>query len=176
MALPRLDDRANRNNQGMPSPLISQLVRTAVVGLAGTTAMTTTIRLERAARPGATGPIDYDASDHVVTAASTLLPRPPRTSTEREAVFVAVRWGYGSSVAALYRLLRQRFGRRASAATFFALCQGMAFTLFPTLGETPPPWRWRRAVLLSSLGQHAVYVAGVVAADEIATRVAAPRS
>jgi hypothetical protein len=35
------------------------------------------------------------------------------------------------------------------------------FSLFPLLGKTPPPWRWPRDVLATSLGTHAAYVAGV---------------
>ena len=51
----------------------------------------------------------------------------------------------------------------AAAIAFFLACQGMAWTLFPLLGDTPPPWRWRRSLLVTSVAQHALY-AGTVAA------------
>jgi hypothetical protein len=38
--------------------------------------------------------------------------------------------------------------------------------MFPVLGHTPPPWRWPRAVLLTSLGTHVVYVVAVGAVDD----------
>ena len=44
-----------------------------------------------------------------------------------------------------------------AGALFYAGCQTMAMTLFPTLGGTPPPWRWSGRILTSSLVQHAVY-------------------
>ena len=39
-------------------------------------------------------------------------------------------------------------------------------TLFPLLGRTPPPWRWGSAVMATSVGTHAVYVAAVAAVDD----------
>jgi len=42
--------------------------------------------------------------------------------------------------------------------------------LFPLLGRTPPPWRWPRDVIATSLGTHAAYVAAVAAVDGAARR------
>jgi hypothetical protein len=39
-------------------------------------------------------------------------------------------------------------------------------TLFPLLGHTPPPWRWPRDVMATSLGTHIAYVAAVAAVDD----------
>ncbi len=47
----------------------------------------------------------------------------------------------------------------------------MAFVLFPVLGGTPPPWRWKREMLLSSLGVHALYAGTVVAVSRAGRRV-----
>ena len=49
------------------------MLRGLAAGLAGTTCMTLTLWLEKRARRGLTRPVDYDASSHVVTAASTVL-------------------------------------------------------------------------------------------------------
>ena len=53
------------------------------------------------------GPVDFDASNHVVTAATAVLRRTPRTRAGRSALFLLVHWGYGSAVARrLSRLVR----------------------------------------------------------------------
>jgi hypothetical protein len=127
--------------------------------------MTAALAAESRWLPNPDGPVDYDASDHVVIAASKVLRRPvPRSHRGKRRVFNVVHWGYGSAVALEYEALRRALGSDAKAAgAFYALCQAMAFTLFPTLGETPPPWRWKRELLISSCSVHALYVASVVA-------------
>lgn len=130
-------------------------------GLIGTIAMTLTLCAERRARRHATGPVDYDASPHVVTAASTVLRWTPETDAQRRALFLVVHWGYGSAVGLAYPPLRKALHDTTATAVFYAGCQTMAMTLFPTLGGTPPPWRWKPSILLSSLTQHAVYAATV---------------
>lgn len=62
----------------------------------------------------------------------------------------------------MFRGLRTR---TRATVVFYLLCQAMAMTLFPTLGGTPPPWRWRPSILISSLAQHAVYAIGVCSAQ-----------
>lgn len=135
-----------------------------LAGLMGTTAMTASLWAEKKARR-APGPVDYDASSHVVTAAANALRWHPDSTAERRALFLTVHWGYGSAAALAYLPIRRVVRSDArSGAAFFLICQGMAMTLFPTLGDTPPPWRWPRDVLCSSLAQHALYAAVVTAA------------
>jgi hypothetical protein len=143
-----------------------RLQRGLWAGCAGTAAMTATSWLRRRAGARSGTPVDYDASHHVVDAASSVLRHTigwtPVTRTQRMTVFVVVHWGYGSAVACVYPFLTARFARRAAAtAVFYALCQSMAFTLFPALGGTDVPWRWPRRLVVSSLTQHAVYAATV---------------
>lgn len=134
-------------------------------GLVGTSCMTATMWLEQRLRSSAVGPIDYDASGHVVTAAANALGWRPGTRAQRRALFLIVHWGYGSAVGIAYSPLQRLLGsRRLATVVLYVGCQSMAFTLFPTLGETPPPWRWRKDVLASSLAQHAVYAISVAAA------------
>lgn len=131
-------------------------------GVAGTAAMTATIAAAPAVDPGDKGLSDYDATWHVTTAASKVLRWQPHTDAQRTALFNVVHWGYGSAVAIQYDELRRRLGSDvAAAAAFYVVCQATAFVLFPLLGDTPPPWKWRRNVLLTSLGEHALYAAVV---------------
>src|SRR3978361_378609 len=83
---------------------VAELARGVAAGLAGTAVMTGTLALETAARRASTGPVDPDASGHVVTAASTVIGYAPRTPAGRNALFLLVHWGYGSAVGAAYPL------------------------------------------------------------------------
>jgi hypothetical protein len=132
-------------------------------GLAGTTAMTVTLIAESRLRHDARSAVDYDASGHVVTAACRLVGRkPPASERAQKQVFNLVHWGYGSAVAVSYELLLRKTPNQACAVgVFYAGAQSMAFVLFPAAGGTPPPWRWERALLESSLGAHAIYAVTV---------------
>jgi hypothetical protein len=134
-------------------------------GLAGTSAMTATLVAESSIRHEPRGAVDYDASTHVVTAACRLVGRPPPTAQrDRNRVFNLVHWGYGSAFAITYEALRRTTPNEACAViAFWAGALAMAFVLFPAAGGTPPPWRWERALLGSSVGAHAVYSATVAA-------------
>lgn len=142
---------------------IGPWLRALFGGLAGTTAMTAALALETKYFPSDDGLIDYDGSDHVVIAACAVLRRPvPRSRRGRRRIFRLVHWGYGSAVALAYVPIRRHSRSDLRAAVTFGVgCQAMALTLFPTLGKTPPPWRWQRRVLASSLSIHALYVATV---------------
>ena len=135
-----------------------------LAGLAGTTAMTATTALEERLRRDPGEFVDYDASSHVVTAAATVLGVDEGGPLRRDALFLATHWGYGSAMAVGLETVRRVVpGAPApvQAGVFGLGCQALAFTLFPTVGATPPPWRWRRDVLVTSVGQHLVYVATV---------------
>ena len=119
--------------------------------------------------------LDYDQSDHVVVAASTVLQRvtgwAPRSPDARGVLFWVVHWGYGSVVGAAHAELRHRLGGEPAAGTaFFVGCEVMALGLFPVLGGTPVPWRWGPRLLTVSLVQHAVYAGTVAAADALLDR------
>jgi hypothetical protein len=134
--------------------------------------MSAALAAETALRPNSAGPVDYDASEHVVIAACRAVGRrPPRSARANRRIFFAVHWGYGSAVALGYEPLRRLARSDARAgAVFYAGCQSMALTLFPTLGGTPPPWRWKREVLLSSFTVHALYAGTVVVVSRAARR------
>ncbi len=161
--------------------LLGDGARGFAVGLAGTSAMTLTLKVEQLARDRYRGgtvvdargpsdePVDYDASEHVVTAAAAVLRHRPDTNSGERALFLLVHWGYGSAVGIEYIELLRRHGTARATVEFYLLCQAMAMTLFPTLGGTPPPWRWPRRILISSLCQHAVYAVVVAASARAMT-------
>lgn len=138
--------------------------RAVAAGVAGTAVMTATMRLEAALRKTRTLPVNYDASGHVVTAASTVLHHQPSNDRQRTAMYLGAHWGYGTGLALGYPVLRAVAPGRGAAALFLA-SQAVAFVMFPAVGGTPPPWRWRRDVLASSLAQHAIYATAVASAD-----------
>ena len=47
-----------------------------------------------------------------------------------------------------------RSGQRRGRRRFGGMLMTATFSLFPLLGRTPPPWRWKRDVLATSLGTH----------------------
>lgn len=147
------------------------LARGSVAGLAGTTVMTATAALYarlappvKANQDGVAPVADFDNSQHVVVAASTVLRLHPRTERGRTALFRLVHWGYGSVVGAALPALR-RAGAPAPGLLFFVGCQTMAATLFPLAGGTPPPWRWSRRQLTVSVAQHAIYAITVAVTE-----------
>lgn len=153
------------------------LLRGVAAGAAGTAAMTASGQAYRriyAWRRGMApdevqAVLDYDDSDHVVIAASAVVRAfsgwAPRSTGGRRALFALTHWGYGSAVGAAHAELRHRLGSEPEAgAVFFVGCQTMALSLFPTLGETPPPWRWERRLIVVSLAQHVLYAAAVATA------------
>lgn len=159
------------------------MLRGVAAGALGTLAMTATGRAHRllyARRHGLSEDeidvvLDYDDSDHVVVAASTVVRgvtgRAPTTPWGRRVLFAVTHWGYGSAVGAAHAELRRLLGREpAAGAAFFLGCQAMALSLFPVLGGTPVPWRWERRLMVVSVAQHVVYAAAVAGADALLRR------
>jgi hypothetical protein len=161
--------------------LVRDAARGVLGGAVGTGAMSLAAHLRRRAYARRRGIavaeidviLDYDDSRHVVIAASTLLRHvigwAPRSEQGRQALFWFVHWGYGSAVGMVHVVLARAIGREPEAGlVFFAGAQVMALGLFPVLGDTPPPWRWERHLLVTSTVQHGIY-AGAVAATNTAT-------
>ena len=142
--------------RGIPWPIAG-----VIAGAAGTAAMTLAYKAE-----------------HIACARrsrATRLRRQPRPGPDRRAVLhlpsvtergeqelgTLLRWGYGSAFGMMHGFLRRRLGEPWASAIFGGMLMSATFSLFPLLGRTPPPWRWKRDVLATSLGTHAAYVAGV---------------
>ena len=103
--------------------MLREAARGVVGGAVGTGAMALTARLHRelhARRDGIRVDeieeiLDYDDSEHVVIAASTLLQHvigwAPRSARGRQTLFWLVHWGYGSAVGVGHVALRRVLGR-----------------------------------------------------------------
>ena len=132
-----------------------------IAGVAGTTAMTAGYALERTVRRSVEGPLDYDDSNVPAFAAARVIDWVAPSVRPSRALGLLVHWGYGSLVGVAAVPLVRRTGTPAAIAGYWAGITVMAGSLFPTLGQTPPPWRWPRDMIATSMGQHLIY-AGVV--------------
>jgi hypothetical protein len=91
---------------------------------------------------------------------------PHVTQRDERELGMLLRWSYGSAFGMFHGALRRLIGEPWASAAFGGTLMTATLTLFPLLGRTPPPWRWRADVLATSLGTHVAYVAAVAAADD----------
>ena len=141
-------------------------IRSVLAGTAGTAAMTLAYAGERRLRPGVRGSLDYDDSLVPGKIVAMIMHLPHVTARGDRDLGLALRWSYGSAFGLLHGALRRRIGEPWASAAFGCTLMTATLSLFPLLGRTPPPWRWRPAVLATSLGTHVVYVAAVAAVDD----------
>ena len=141
-------------------------IRSVLAGTAGTAAMTLAYAGERRLRPGVHGSLDYDDSLVPGEIVAMIMHLPHVTARGDRGLGLALRWSYGSAFGLLHGALRRRIGEPWASAAFGCTLMTATLSLFPLLGRTPPPWRWRPAVLATSLGTHVVYVAAVAAVDD----------
>jgi uncharacterized membrane protein YagU involved in acid resistance len=141
-------------------------LRSVLAGTAGTAAMTLVYGTERRLRPRHTGPLDYDDSLVPGKIVASIMHLPHVTDREDEELGLLLRWSYGSAFGIWHGLLRRRFREPWAAAAFGATLMTATFTLFPLLGRTPPPWRWRRSVMATSVGTHVAYVTALATVDD----------
>ncbi len=150
----------------MPS-ISSRWLRGLAAGLGGTATMAATtlaesVLLER------DGPVDYDDSLVLMELAERVVPIDPSPSTER-VVNQGMRFGYGSAAGLLRAALDDHL-RLPALMIFGSTWVGEAAMLW-TLGAAPPPWHWKRDVLVSSLVQHGIYALST----DVAYRALTPR-
>lgn len=79
---------------------------------------------------------------------------------------LALRWGYGSAFGLWHGILHRRFSEPLASILFGATLMSATLTLFPVLGRTPPPGRWPKDVMATSLGTHVAYVVAVATVDD----------
>ncbi len=139
-------------------------------GLAGTAAMTATYALERRLRRSHGGPLDYDDSATPAHAAMVVLRLHRLGPRQERELGDLVHWGYGSAMGIPREVLGRYLSPRRATLVYWTGLMVMTGTLFPVLGGTPPPWRWKPDVVLTSMVQHAVYAACVGAAVDAARR------
>ena len=140
-------------------------LRSALAGTAGTAAMTLAYGLERQLRPNRRGPLDYDDSSVPGQILASMMRVQDATSREVRNLGMILRWGYGSAFGICHGALRRTVAEPWASAIFAATVMSSVVTLFPLLGETPPPWCWPADVVATSIGTHAAYVVAVAAVD-----------
>lgn len=141
-------------------------IRSVLAGSAGTAAMTLAYAAERRVRHGADGPLDYDDGLVPGEIVATVMHLPHVTQRDEQELGLLLRWSYGSAFGMLHGALRRLVREPWASAAFGATLMTATLTLFPLLGRTPPPWRWRADMLATSFGTHAAYVATVAAVDD----------
>ena len=147
------------------------LVRDGLLaGLVATTAMNASYWAERRIRRNVEGPLDYDDSNVPALVAAKLLRRSDLSDEASFRLGLAVHWGYGSLFGVGLVPLCQRLGPVRATGLYWAGMMTMACAMFPVLGGTPPPWRWRNDVIVTSMFQHLVYAATVAATLHWLTR------
>jgi hypothetical protein len=142
----------------------SGLKRGFLSGFAATAAMSVSYGVERRLRRSGGGPLDYDDSTVPSHAAMVVLGIHHLDQHRQRQLGFLVHWGYGSAMGWVRTVMGDRMSPAAATGLYWGGLMVMAGTLFPLLGDTPPPWRWKPDVLATSLVQHGVYavVAGVV--------------
>ncbi len=141
-------------------------IRSLAAGMAGTAALSASYEVDRRLASPGKGPLDYDDSLVPGEIACTILDIRHITARNEQELGLAVRWSYGPMFALAHGLLRRRIAEPWASCAFFAGLMSMTLTMFPLLGRTPPPWRWPRGYLLTSLATHAVYTAAVAVVDD----------
>jgi hypothetical protein len=141
-------------------------IRSVCAGAAGTAALSAAYAAERRLRRGHEGQLDYDDSLVPGQIVAGIMHLPHVTAREDRDLGLALRWGYGSAFGLLHGVLRRTVGEPRASVAFGATLMTATVTLFPLLGHTPPPWRWPRDVMATSLGTHIAYVAAVAAVDD----------
>jgi hypothetical protein len=145
-------------------------VRSIIAGAAGTATLTLAYACERRLRGNRPQPLDYDDSLVPGKIVATVMHLPHVTDREEHELGLMLRWSYGSVFGLLHGRLRRSVGEPWASVAFGGTLITATMTLFPLLGRTPPPWRWPRDVIATSLGTHAAYVAAVAAVDGAARR------
>ena len=146
-------------------------LRSVLAGTAGTAALTLTYCAERRLRPLHEGPLDYDDSLVPGQIVASIMRLPELTAREYQNLGTALRWGYGPVFGVTNGLLQRRIGGPAAGFVFGAALVGATLTLFPLLGDTPPPWHWPADVIATCLATHAAYAITVVRVEDSLRRI-----
>jgi hypothetical protein len=141
-------------------------IRSVLAGSAGTATMTLAYAAERHVRRRVSGPLDYDDGLVPGEIVASVMHLPHVTQRDERELGLLLRWSYGSAFGMLHGALRRLVPEPWASAAFGGTLMTATLTLFPVLGRTPPPWRWRADVLATSFGTHVAYVAAVAAVDD----------
>jgi hypothetical protein len=128
-----------------------------LAGLTATTAMNFGYWAERRIRRNVKGPLDYDDSNVPALVAAKILRQSDLSDDASFRLGLLVHWGYGSLFGVSAVPLNRRFGPVPATTIYWGGMMAFACVMFPVLGDTPPPWRWRNDVIVTSALQHLVY-------------------
>ena len=159
-----------RNASGMRATLWP--ARSILAGTAGTATMTLAYLLERRLRPHLQGPLDYDDSLVPGRIVASVMHLGQVSDREDRELGLLLRWSYGSAFGLWHGTLRRFLAEPWASLAFGGTLMTATFSLFPLLGRTPPPWRWRADQLATSIGTHVAYVTAVAAVDDGVRRAA----
>jgi hypothetical protein len=84
---------------------------------------------------------------------------PDVVKTHRPRPGIHLRRSYGSAFGLLHGALYHTVGEPRASLAFGTVLMTATFSLFPLLGDTPPPWRWPKDVIATSISTHIAYVA-----------------
>jgi hypothetical protein len=141
-----------------------------IAGLVATTTMNASYWAERRIRRNVEGPLDYDDSNVPALVAAKILRQSDLSDEASFRLGLLVHWGYGSLFGLGAVPLVRRFGPVRGTAVYWSGMMVMACAMFPILGDTPPPWRWRNDVIVTSAVQHVVYAATATAVLQALSR------
>jgi hypothetical protein len=141
-----------------------------LAGLTATTAMNVGYWAERRIRRNVEGPLDYDDSNVPALVAAKILRQSDLSDDASFRLGLAVHWGYGSLFGVTAVPLHRKFGPVPATAIYWGGMMVFACVMFPVLGDTPPPWRWRNDVIVTSAFQHLVYAGTTTAVLRALTR------
>jgi hypothetical protein len=141
-------------------------IRSVLAGSAGTATMTLAYAAERRVRHRRSAPLDYDDSLVPGEIVASVMHLPHVTQRDERELGLLLRWSYGSAFGMFHGALRRFVPEPWASAAFGGTLMTATLTLFPLLGRTPPPWRWRADMLATSFGTHVAYVAAVATVDD----------
>jgi hypothetical protein len=140
-------------------------IRSVCAGAAGTAALTLAYAGERRLRHS-TGSLDYDDSRVPGEIVAGVMHLPHVTAREEQELGLILRWSYGSAFGLFHGALHRKVAEPWASAIFGGTLMSATLSLFPLLGHTPPPWRWPRGFMATSLFTHVAYVAAVAVTDD----------
>ena len=141
-------------------------VRSVLAGTVGTATMTAAYAIEHHVRTNVRGQLDYDDGLVPGRIVASVMHLGQVTHREEHELGTALRWSYGSAFGLLHGALYRSVGEPLASVAFGAVLMSATFSLFPLLGHTPPPWRWPKDVIATSIGTHVAYVTAVAATDD----------
>jgi hypothetical protein len=140
-------------------------VRSVLAGTIGTATLTAAYAIEHRIRTSARGQLDYDDGLVPGEIVASVMHLGQVTHRQEHELGSALRWSYGSVFGLLHGTLYRKVGEPLASMAFGSVLMSATFSLFPLLGHTPPPWRWPKDVIATSVGTHVAYVAAVAVTD-----------